>query len=1187
MKQMAKNVRKIGALALALVMVLGLLPGVGLIPALAITKPEDYGLGNLLRGFDSLSGESLLTVNLKRPMFKSDTYQVLGEEYCHFQPTIAGSVHTTKGRTMTEFARGHGFEQGMSAKGELGRENLGKINMEQKIGVNLKRSLREASDAMFAESVQWQREAIYDIDFGSIPKNVIQEQLNPSFLEDLTDHAISPKTIFTRYGTHFLTEYTLGGWAEAGIFSTETESYSSVNTGGGLEGMLTLMFSSGKNAYTGTATYQSRAETYGGRGGLITSGSSADAVMNTINTWSSNFASAKAQDMEILTFHGDGNNRIGFEGIWELLPASHVDRYYELITEYINLSIERDIGFNDTFVYKSLGGTRNADVDDLSSVESYSTANAIIIDTPQKFANIGTSGFPTNGNYVLTRNISLSGISSFGLSASGVQFTGTFDGNGYEISGFKDEKEPTISNSPNAYVYAGLFPRVGAGGVIKNLSVTNSVIKYLSPGGSGNRINHNINYYAGIIAGSNFGTIENCHVRSSSVALYISRRQVAYIHSGGISGSNSGTIYACSFSSARAVGSGFPKISNTTASSGANASTASIYAGAFGARESVWSYAGGISGSCTGRISDCYALTGTQAAGAGDSGGGTQSFLFPGGIAGRLDGTIVRSFADGANTTYGNWTGGTRLECPGKIVGYNLGTMTQCFYISSNLPVGLGSSAGSTGVANFRVGTIVDTLRNTPNSRWEYTNDQYPTHIAYERNKPAFIVEYPNGRPTFMVGDIIDPDKLSDIMTVHFTPVSHTEPTEVITNDVQIFYNFSSETNSVIYFRYTKGAITYFGMLSVPTETHKIGMETPTGLSLDRTSATMRAGSSIQLIATLAPRLAEPGIEWSSSDESIADVGANGEVFAHAEGTVVITATTVNGISADCEVKVVTMPCDGNCTLEDIRKGECISEVPANDVWIPGIRKNEEGEEEVVAYINLTQEKLVGLEDADIKDVTNNGKAVKKATSVDTFNTALAKLLNKPSEIKIGDITFPKINARPKDGDAKAKLAVNYKVKAINDRPTGPAGGWVLTTKGTDNVNTRVEIGIADYSTGAKPGKTVSKWGKIADEGICVAPFDGSKVQKTVYYWKTAAEQGGTETAPIYTPGSKPKKVSATSLLKPMKAIAKGGKLKFKDGSFINGNPVSKGSHDVEANDLVWIGAGKKAATSPVRVTSN
>ena len=81
-------------------------------------------------------------------------------------------------------------------------------------------------------------------------------------------------------------------------------------------------------------------------------------------------------------------------------------------------------------------------------------------------------------------------------------------------------------------------------------------------------------------------------------------------------------------------------------------------------------------------------------------------------------------------------------------------------------------------------------------------------------------------------------------------------------------------------------------------------------VTLDQTEVTLEiAGEdrpTVQLVATVAPYDADDTIiTWTSSDEAVATVDANGVVTSVAPGTATITATAANGVSATCVVTVV------------------------------------------------------------------------------------------------------------------------------------------------------------------------------------------------------------------------------------------------------------------------------------------
>ena len=100
------------------------------------------------------------------------------------------------------------------------------------------------------------------------------------------------------------------------------------------------------------------------------------------------------------------------------------------------------------------------------------TGDAIEISTAAELAEIGKSDdYPLDGNYILTADINLGGSAEKPWKPIGSNkdhaFTGTFDGDGHTISGLY------INNGDS--VYAGLFGYVGAGGMIKGLTVEGKI----------------------------------------------------------------------------------------------------------------------------------------------------------------------------------------------------------------------------------------------------------------------------------------------------------------------------------------------------------------------------------------------------------------------------------------------------------------------------------------------------------------------------------------------------------------------------------------------------------------------------------------------------------------------------------------------------------------------------------------
>ena len=106
------------------------------------------------------------------------------------------------------------------------------------------------------------------------------------------------------------------------------------------------------------------------------------------------------------------------------------------------------------------------------------------------------------------------------------------------------------------------------------------------------------------------------------------------------------------------------------------------------------------------------------------------------------------------------------------------------------------------------------------------------------------------------------------------------------------------ETSYLLAIDYATGTYTYYASSG----------SLATDITLSQTSLSMNSGTTEQLSATLSPEGAFGNISWTSSDESVATVDANGLVTAVAGGTCTITATAGGSLkTATCSVTVTQM----------------------------------------------------------------------------------------------------------------------------------------------------------------------------------------------------------------------------------------------------------------------------------------
>ena len=119
------------------------------------------------------------------------------------------------------------------------------------------------------------------------------------------------------------------------------------------------------------------------------------------------------------------------------------------------------------------------------------------VDSEEDLTNIGKEDFPANSYFILMQDIVLS--STIKPICNGSSFNGTFNGNGYTISGLNISEAEA-----DGVEYAGLFSKIGAEGVVTSLTLSNVNI-------SGQFKS------AGAFAGINYGTITRCNAISGEV----------------------------------------------------------------------------------------------------------------------------------------------------------------------------------------------------------------------------------------------------------------------------------------------------------------------------------------------------------------------------------------------------------------------------------------------------------------------------------------------------------------------------------------------------------------------------------------------------------------------------------------------------------------------------------------------
>lgn len=131
-----------------------------------------------------------------------------------------------------------------------------------------------------------------------------------------------------------------------------------------------------------------------------------------------------------------------------------------------------------------------------------------------------------------------------------------------------------------------------------------------------------------------------------------------------------------------------------------------------------------------------------------------------------------------------------------------------------------------------------------------------------------------------------------------------------------------------------------------------------TGVILDKTSITLKAGESETLVATVSPENAtDKGVTWESSNEEVATVDENGLIQAINPGIATITVTTKDGnFTATCEVEVL----------------ESASTVTAKINALPSVEEVTLEDKDAVESVRGSYDSLDGEEQAKIEEEVLN-----------------------------------------------------------------------------------------------------------------------------------------------------------------------------------------------------------------------
>lgn len=289
-----------------------------------------------------------------------------------------------------------------------------------------------------------------------------------------------------------------------------------------------------------------------------------------------------------------------------------------------------------------------------------------------------------------------------------------------------------------------------------------------------------------------------------------------------------------------------------------------------------------------------------------------------------------------------------------------------------------------------------------------------------------------------------------------------------------------------------KSFLSSMGMGSVATGTQSVGDMDGTGstvsvsdISLDQTKATLNAGETLTLVATVTPENASnKAVVWTSSDETVATVSDNGVVTGLKAGTATITATTVSGEkTASCKVTVkgsavsVTL----NQTAVNLEKGKSFTLVASSAGGSGIITYDWESSNEAVATVSgdgVVTAKASGT--ATITVTASNGASASCKVTVSGSDSSTGS--DNSSSSALDGIVPDNDQISIRKGNSK-KLTYEVRPASANPKVSFTSKDSDVATVSDDGTVVGVGVGVTTITLTAEDGSTCEWTITVTDGG--------------------------------------------------------------------------------------------------------
>ena len=276
-----------------------------------------------------------------------------------------------------------------------------------------------------------------------------------------------------------------------------------------------------------------------------------------------------------------------------------------------------------------------------------------------------------------------------------------------------------------------------------------------------------------------------------------------------------------------------------------------------------------------------------------------------------------------------------------------------------------------------------------------------------------------------------------------------------------------------------------------------------TGISIDRTEATLERDATLQLTATVTPDDADDRtVTWSSADSGIARVDGAGLVTVVSVGTTTITATTGDGtgLTASCTV-TVTPKTVQSITMDEealnLERGETtrltviVTPQDADDVSVTWYSNNSG----VATVDDGGRVTAIEVGTAVITATTNDGSGLSEKCTVTVTPKEVDDIsINKEIlKMEIGDIEQLTVVISPADADDKTVTwrSADAEVASVNSDgvvTARKAGETTITATASNGLTVECQVEVTDpngiYSPNADDVKVMTQKDKIIVEGL-------------------------------------------------------------------------------------------------------